>query len=172
MKSIIKPLLLSAALATAGLVAVAQTPNTGTATMAHAGAKEQGRMDPSRMQQKMSERMAELKAKLRLNGAQEDAWAQYLAAMQPPADAGQRMGRENRKQMHEEWKTMTTPQRIERMNAMKAQRDAHMLKRNEATLAFYQTLSPDQQQVFDANAMGAGQHGRRGEHGGKHRHHG
>ncbi len=172
MRSVIKPLLLSVALATAGIVAGAQTPSTAATAMAHADAKEHGRMDPSRMQQKMAERMAELKARLRLSGAQEDAWAQYLAAMQPPADAGQKMGRENRKQMHEEWKTLTTPQRIERMNAMKAQRDAHMLKRNEATLAFYQTLSPEQQQVFDANAMGAGRHGHRGEHGGKHRHHG
>lgn len=172
MKSILKPLLLSMALAgaSASMVAVAQTPATGQ--MAHSGARDHGRMDPARMQQKMAAHAAELKAKLNLNGAQEDAWAQYVAAMQPPADAAQRMGRDNRQKMREEWKAMTTPQRIERMNTMKAQRDAHMATRQQATLAFYATLSAEQQQVFDANAMGGGRHGRGGERGGKQHKHG
>ncbi len=170
MKSILKPLLLSVALATAGMVAVAQTPAMGM--MTHAGAKDHGRMDPAKMQQRMAAHAAELKAKLNLNGAQEDAWAQYVAAMRPPADAGQHMGRENRKKMHEEMTAMTTPQRFERMNTMKAQRDAQMGKRQQATLAFYGTLSAEQQQVFDANTMGGGRHGRGGERGGKQHKHG
>ena len=172
MKSILKPLLLSIALAGAGasMVAVAQTPAMGT--MAHAGAKDHGRMDPAKMQQKMAAHAAELKAKLNLNGAQEDAWAQYVAAMQPPAGAGQHLGRENRQKMREEMKAMTTPQRFERMNAMKAERDARMATRQQATLAFYGTLSTEQQQVFDANSMGGGRHGRGGERGGKHHKHG
>ena len=171
MKSILKPLLLSIALAGAGasMVAVAQTPGMGM--MAHSGAKDHGRMDPARMQQKMAAHAAELKAKLKLTGAQEETWTQYVAAMQPPADAGKRMGRENRQKMHEEMNKLTTPQRIERMNTMKAQRDTQMGKRQEATLAFYRTLSAEQQQVFDANAMGAHQGGR-GERGGKQRRHG
>ena len=173
MKSILKPLLLSMALAgaSASMVAVAQTPAMDMGMMAHAGAKDHGRMDPARMQQKIAAHTAELKTKLTLTGAQEDAWAQYVAAMQPPADAGKHMGRENRQRMREEWKTLTTPQRIERMNTMKAQRDTRMGKRQEATLAFYGTLSAEQQQVFDANAM-AGHHGRGGERGGKQHKHG
>lgn len=173
MKSILKPLLLSMALAGASvsMVAVAQTPATGMGMMAHSGAKDHARMDPARMQQRMAARTAELKAKLKLTGAQEETWTQYVAAMQPPADAGQHMGRENRQKMHEEMQKLTTPQRIERMNTMKAQRDTQMGKRQEATLAFYGTLSAEQQQVFDANAMG-GRHGQGGERGGKQRKHG
>lgn len=164
MKSIVKPLLLSIVLASAGVVAIAQSPATGT--MAMAGAHDHGRMDPARMQQKRAAHMAELKAKLNLNGAQEDTWTQFVAAMQPPTDAGMKMNRENRQKMHEEWKTLTTPQRIDRMTAMKAERDAQMRKRTDATLTFYIALSPEQQQVFDANAMRMGSmNGRHGEHG-------
>ncbi len=170
MKSILKPLLFSIALAGAGasMVAVAQTPAMGM--MAHAGGKDHGRMDTARMQQKMAARTAELKAKLKLTSAQEEPWTQYVAAMQPPADAGMYMGRENRQKMREEMKALTTPQRIERMNTMKAQRDARMSKRQEATLTFYRTLSAEQQPVFDANAMG-GHHDQGGERGGKQRKH-
>jgi len=167
MKSIVKPLLLSIALASAGVVAIAQSPATGPMTMA--GPRDHGRMDPAKMQQKRAEHMAELKAKLKLNGAQEGAWAQFVAAMQPPADAGKKMGREDRQKMHEQWKTLTTPQRIDRMTAMKAERDAQMRQRTDATLAFYIALSPEQQQVFDANAMRMGgmnsHHGMRGRGG-------
>jgi len=171
MKSILKPLLLSIALAGASIVAVAQTPAMGMGMMAHSGTKDHGRMDPARMQQMMAAHTAELKAKLKVTGAQEDAWAQYVAAMQPPADAGKHMGRDNRQKMHEEWKTLSTPQRIERMNTIKTQRDTQMGKRQEATLVFYRTLSAEQQQVFDANAMG-GQHRRGGERGGMQHKHG
>jgi periplasmic protein CpxP/Spy len=173
MKSILKPLLLSVALAGAGMTAIAQTPGMGGMTMA--SAHEHGRMDPAKMQQRMVAHMAELKAKLKLNGAQEAAWTQYTAAMQPPANGGSHMGRDERQKMHAQWKTMTTPQRIEQMNAMKAERDAQMRKRTDATLAFYTTLSAEQQQVFDANTMGMGRHdgGRsHGDMGGKGMKHG
>lgn len=158
MKSIVKPLLLSSALLCAG-VTFAQTP-ASPGGMMHAASMHHGRMDPQRMQQRVSAHLAELKAKLGLNGAQEDAWAQYSAAMQAPADMAPRMGRENRQQMRGEWQALTTPQRIARMNEMRAQRDARLGKRNDATLAFYNTLSAQQQQVFDANTMGG--HDRRG----------
>jgi Spy/CpxP family protein refolding chaperone len=175
MKSIIKPLLLSIALASAGVVAIAQAPATGTMTMA--GARDHGRMDPARMQQKRTAHMAELKGKLKLSGAQEGAWAQFVGAMQPPADAGMKMGRENRQKMHEEMKTLTTPQRIDRMITMKTERDAQMRKHTDATLTFYSALTPEQQQVFDANAMrmgGMNRHdGERGRgHGDKQHKHG
>lgn len=164
MKSFVKPLLLSIALASAGVVAIAQSPATGT--MAMAGARDHGRMDPAKMQQKRAAHTAELKAKLNLNSAQESAWAQFVAAMQPPADAGMKAGREDHQKMREQWKPLTTPQRIDRMNAMKTERDAQMRKRTDATLAFYIALSPEQQQVFDANAMRMGgmnrHHGERG----------
>lgn len=170
MKSIFKPLLLSLALAGAGasMVAVAQTPAMGMGMMAHSGGKDHGRMDPARMQQKMAARTAELKTQLKLTSAQEDSWAQYVAAMQPASSMGQHMGSDNRQKMQEEWKTLTTPQRIERMNTIKAQRDTQMSKRHDATLTFYRALSAEQQQVFDTQAMGS-HHGQGGERGGKQR---
>jgi periplasmic protein CpxP/Spy len=164
MKSILKPLLLSLVLAGAGMTAIAQSPGMGA--MATAGAHEHGRMDPAKMQQRMAAHMAGLKAKLKLTGAQEGAWAQYMAAMQPPADGGKHMGRDEHQKMRAQWKTMTTPQRIEQMNAMKAEHDAQMRKRTDATLAFYTALSAEQQQVFDANTMGMGGHGGDRGHGG------
>ena len=62
-----------------------------------------------------------------------------------------RMGRENRQKMREEMQALTTPQRIDRMTAMKAQRDAAMAKRGDATKTFYVALTPEQQKVFDAS---------------------
>ena len=110
------------------------------------------------------------KAQLRQAVLRDLSW--LFNATQPPADIAQRMSRENRADKHKEMLAMTTPQRIDRMNAMKAQRDAHMAARNDATLALYIALSPEQQKVFDDSTMrgrnGMGDHQR----GGKGRHHG
>ena len=122
-----------------------------------------GHMDPARMQEMMAKRQAALKAKLNLGATQEGAWAAYVAAMQPPAGMDARMSPENRKKMHDEWATLTTPQRIDKMNEMKARRDAEMAKRGDATKTFYAALSPEQQKLFDANTMRHG--GPRGGHG-------
>ena len=89
--------------------------------------------------------------------------------MQPPAHH-QRMSRDERKKMHEEMQAMTTPQRLDRMAAMRAERDTLMRQREQATRNFYDLLSTEQQKVFDANTMmGGGHHGKRGGKGG-HRH--
>jgi periplasmic protein CpxP/Spy len=168
MKSIFKPLLISAVLASSALLVQAQTAPAGGGMMhAHAqNEKGQGRMDPAKMQERMAARMAELKAKLNLTATQQGAWNDYVAALQPPANH-MRMGRDERSKMHEEMQAMTTPQRLDRMAAMKAERDAHMHRRGQATRNFYDALTPAQQKVFDANTlMGAG-HGKGG-----HRQHG
>ncbi len=157
MKSVFKPLLISALLATAGLCAYAQDasgPPRGGYAMRH-----HGPMDPAKMQEMMAKRAAALKAKLNLGATQEGAWATYMAAMQAPADMGARMNPENRKKMHDEWAALTTPQRIDRMNEMKARRDAEMAKRSDATKAFYAALSPEQQKVFDTSTMRHGHGG-------------
>lgn len=163
MTSFMKPLLIAALLATAGLSANAQP---GPAMHGGGPMGQHQRMDPAKMQERMAARHADLKAKLNLSQAQEGAWNAYLAAMQPPAGRGMRMSPENRQKMHEEMQTLSTPERIDRMNALKAQRDAEMAKRQAATKSFYAALSPDQQKVFDANAMGRGhgeRHARRGK---------
>ena len=163
MKSLGKPLLVSVLLAGLGCAASAQSPG------AHppGGMPHHERMDPARMQAMVAKRQAELKAKLKVTPAQEGAWASYAAAMQPPADMAARMSPENRKKMREEMEKLSTPERIDRMNAMRAQRDLEMAKRSEATKSFYAVLTPEQQKVFDANAMRHGPGGRRGGERGK-----
>lgn len=169
MKPIFKPFLVTAVLASSALLAQAQTPPAGQGTVyAQAQQGGHGRMDPEKMHERMAARMADLKAKLNLNAAQEGGWNDYVAAMQPPA-SHKRMDRDERRKMHAEMQAMTTPQRLDRMAAMKAERDAHMQQRMQATRNFYDLLNAEQQKVFDANTMMGGAHGHRGGKGG-HRH--
>ena len=151
MTSMFKPLLIAAVLAAGSLSAHAQPAGAPHgAAMGH-----HQRMDPAKMQEMMAKRQAELKTRLNISAAQEGAWNAFIASMQPPAGRGPA----NRQQMHEEMAKLSTPERIDRMNAMKAERDARMAQRQEATKALYAALTPEQQKVFDANAMRRG-HGR------------
>ena len=161
MTSFFKPLLIVSLLAAAGASVNAQGMGMGGPQSGPMG--QHHRMDPAKMQEMMAKRQADLKAKLKLASAQEAAWAAYTAAMQPPA--GMPVSSESRQAMHDSMAKLITPERIEHMNAMKAQRDAEMTKRNEATKTFYAALSPEQQKVFDANTMGHGRgHGGPGKH--------
>ncbi len=148
MTPIYKPLLLTALLAAASLGAQAQT-STGHASM-------QRHADPAKLLEMHARHQAELKTKLSLNPAQENAWASYAAATQPPAAMAARMDPEQRKKMHDDMQKLSTPERIDRMNEMKTERDAEMAKRGAATKAFYAQLTPQQQQAFDANTMRPG----------------
>ena len=115
----------------------------------------QGKM-AERMKERMAKRQADLKAKLKLTPEQEGAWTQFTAAMQPPAQGPKRPD-------PAEMAKLTTPQRMEKMQALKAERDAEMTKRMSAVMAFYSALTPEQQKVFDAEHANMG-------HGGKHGH--
>jgi len=117
----------------------------------------QGKM-AERMKERMAKHQAELKAKLKLTAEQEGAWSQFTAAMQPPAN----FQRPDRAEMEK----LSTPQRLEKMQAFKAQREGEMTKRVDATKAFYAALTPEQQKVFDA------EHSRMGGNGGKQSGHG
>jgi Spy/CpxP family protein refolding chaperone len=88
-----------------------------------------------------TQHLAELKSKLNLQAAQEPAWNSFSQSMQHPA----RMARPERAAFDQ----MTTPERLDQMQAIKAQRDAHMQQRAVATNVFYASLNPDQKQVFD-----------------------
>lgn len=157
--------------ASLGATAIAQTPPAApaageTATQPAAG-KQRPHMSPEQFRQRMAERhakrMTELKAKLQLTPAQESAWNTYTAAMQPPArDGRQRMDREA-------FAKLTTPERIDRMQAMQTERQAAMRQRGDATKAFYAQLTPEQQKAFDSATM---RHGGHGHHGGPGKHHG
>jgi hypothetical protein len=180
MKFALKPLAALNGLVLAGLLtavgasAIAQTtpvaPAAERAVMGQAGGHHgdrMGRHDPAKMQAMMAKRQADMKAKLKITPAQEGAWTTFTTAMQPPAGMmGKRPGAEQRAEMDK----LTTPERIDKMQAMRTQRmtemSAEMNQRGAATKAFYAALSPEQQKTFDAEHKSTGKHGGRGHHGG------
>ena len=169
MKSVFKPLLLAGLLAAAGFSAFSQAPAAGqSGGMMGAGPMHEGmhhermgKMDPAKMQAWIDKRNADLKAKLKLTPAQEGAWTTYTAAMKPPADMMTKQAE------YADLAKLPTPERIDKMKALRSQHmtdmNAAMDKRGEATKAFYAALTPEQQKVFDANAMNhRGHDGRKG----------
>ena len=137
----------------------------------HRGA---GPMDPARMQerrarmeQRMAERMEFFKFKLKVTPAQEAAWNTWTTAMKPAANRPQRPDRA-------EFERLSTPERIDRMRAMRTTRQAEMDKKMDATKTFYTALNADQKKVFDAASLKMLQHrgGGRGGHGGGHHYRG
>ena len=166
---------LAGLLATVGASAMAQSTTGNPAPAAPAavagrqdgpqgGRAMMGRHDPAKMQAWIAKRQAELKAKLKITPAQEGAWTSFTAAMQPPAGMRARPTPEQRA----EFDKLTTPERIDKMRAMRTQRmtdmNAQMDKRGEATKALYAELSPEQRKTFDAEAMKMARHGGRGHH--------
>lgn len=132
--------------------------------------------DPARMREQMQQRMekrherhlADLQARLQLTPAQQGAWADFAQAMQPPKRPA--MDRQAMDQL-------TTPERIDRMRTLRAERAAEADRRGEATKAFYASLTPAQQKTFDQHTLrqhreGGRRGGRDGMGGGHHRHHG
>lgn len=116
-----------------------------------------------RWQQRRAERMAAFKAQLQLTPAQETAWTDFTTALQP----GQRHARLGRDGMEQ----LTTPERIDRMRALRLQRAAEADRRGDAVKTFYAALSAPQQSTFDTQMQRLQQHRHPGQHGGKkHRH--
>ena len=105
--------------------------------------------------------LAALKDQLQLTPAQEPAWTAFTASMQP----GERTARLDRQGMEQ----LTTPERIDRMRALRAQHAAEADRRGEATKAFYAALTPAQQKTFDVRAV-RGQHRMGMKQGGEGRH--
>jgi protein CpxP len=162
-------LIAAAVLAAVGVVAVAQTPVPPPGSQPRME-RQQG-FDQARMQQHMQERMArrmaKLKETLQIVPAEEGAWNAWTAAMQPPANW--------KRPDRSEFERLTTPDRIDRMRALRAERNAMMDRRAEATKSFYATLNPIQKRVFDLATMhGRGRHGGGERDGGRGhwRHHG
>jgi periplasmic protein CpxP/Spy len=159
-------------LAALGLTAFAQTPPQppaapGAPAAPHMAPREgMERMSPGQRHERMQERMhkrmegrlAKLKQKLQITPAQESAWTAFSSAMKPAS-----MQRPDRA----EFAKLTTPERIDRMRAMRTARQAEMDKRGDATKTFYAALTPEQKKVFDQATMrehGRGGHGRHGGH--------
>ncbi len=108
--------------------------------------------DPAKMQERAAKHLAELKTQLKITADQEGAWTAFSSAMQSAAGQG-RMGREDGKKMHDEMQKLTTPERIDRMKAMRAEHQARMDKMADAVKTFYAALTPEQRKLFDAHAM-------------------
>jgi hypothetical protein len=104
-----------------------------------------------------AERLSGLKEKLKLAPEQEAAWTAFASASQPA------MHPEDRQAKRAEFAKLNTPQRLDRMQAMAEVRRARMAERTQAIKAFYAQLTPEQQGVFDAEAMPD-------RHGGHHAH--
>ncbi len=152
-------------LATATFAASAQTPPPpagaapGAPAAEHRMHKARDGKSFERMQERRAKHLADLKTKLQLTPAQEGAWSTFTSATQPPARPAQRP---DRAAARAEFEKMTTPQRIDRMQARQAERAAMFAKRADATKSFYAVLTPEQQKTFDAQAM---RHGPRDGHG-------
>ena len=93
------------------------------------------------MAKRMADRQDKLKTALQLQPGQEATWNAYAASRQPP----QAMQRPD----PQAWSQLTTPQRLDKLQALKAERDARQQRMAEATRALYASLNADQQKVFD-----------------------
>jgi hypothetical protein len=154
MQSVLKSLVIAGVLASAGFATFAQTPGqggTGSPMMGGPGAMHhggtmgmRGAMDPAKMEAMMATRHAAMKAKLKLTPEQEGPWTTFTSAMKPPAAMGKNMPD------RAELAKLSTPERIDKMRALRAEHMVEMEKREEAIKAFYAILHADQKQVFDA----------------------
>lgn len=175
MKTLQRHLLAAGLLAGIGFGAWAQVPTAQpappTPRMTHQGQHrfmdgDRAEQFRARRQERMAQRLAVFKEQLRISPAQEGAWNTWTASLQP--------GARPQRPDPAEIARMTTPERIDRLRALRAERNAAMDRKAEATKAFYAQLSPAQRTVFDAETLkfaegrhhhgGWGHHGERGEH--------
>ncbi|RPE66855.1 LTXXQ motif family protein [Tibeticola sediminis] len=109
--------------------------------------------------ERQARHLAELKTRLQLSPAQEPAWNTFAEAMkpEPPLVA-------DRAALRAEMEKLSTPERIERMQQLRAQAQARMDARLAAIKTFYAQLNPAQQKIFDLESK------RWLEHEGRHAH--
>ncbi|XAH23650.1 Spy/CpxP family protein refolding chaperone [Xylophilus sp. GW821-FHT01B05] len=175
MRFIPRHLLIASVLASSGFAAFAQTPPPPAdgAAPPPAEARHHGprgeRPDRAGMQRRMDAHFAQLKQRLQLSADQQGAWDTFTSAVRPGPDGPgghARLGFDRG-----EFAKLTTPERIDRMRALRLQRQAEMDRREDAIKTFYATLTPAQQKTFDSQPMHHmgpdGHPGPRGEHGHK-----
>ena len=117
----------------------------------------------AKRQQRRTERQEALKATLAITAEQEPAWNAFVAR----TAAEPQMKRPAERQ---DWAQLTTPERLDKMQARQAERAAQMARQMDATRSFYSALTPEQQQRFDTHTQSQFQRaGMQGKHG-KHQH--
>jgi len=154
MRTYFKPLhtlILAGALSTLAGYSMAQPfPGAGPGAGPAAHGQAMGMHDPATMQARMAQRLAEIKAKLKLTPAQEAAWTTYTEAIKPSPRATPQT---SMAAVHAELSKLPTPERLDRMRVLHAERVAEMTarmdQRAQATKTFYAVLSADQKKVFD-----------------------
>ncbi len=178
MRTYFKPLhtlILAGALSTLASYSMAQpAPGTGPGAGPAAHGQSMGRYDPAKMQAHMTQRLAEIKTKLKITPAHEAAWTTYTDAIKPTPRAKPET---SMAASRAELSKLPTPERLDRMRALRTEHMAAMTsrmdQRAEATKTFYAVLNTDQKKVFDeqftrlagghgSHPMGpmGGQHGR------------
>jgi protein CpxP len=120
--------------------------------------------DATKMQARWDKRNAELKAQLKLTGAQESAWSTFANALKPDMD-----NMRGDMPSQADLSKLSAPERIAKMHATHTQRmkamSERMTQHEAAVKTFYAVLSPEQQKVFDAEFMNPSKRGER--HAGK-----
>jgi protein CpxP len=120
------------------------------------GREDRKPMTPEQHAERAAKHAKRLHDKLQITAAQEPAWSAWSSAMQPVRPAGPRPDRE-------EWKSLSTPDRMERQMTMMKDMESRLSTQLAATKTFYAALNPLQRTIFDDN-MNAGPRG----HGPKH----
>lgn len=89
---------------------------------------------------------------LNIRADQEPAFHAFLDAMKPPemGDHERGKGGPGGPGAPDEMAHLTTPQRLDRMSARMAERQARMQSHIQAVKTFYAALSPEQQRAFDS----------------------
>ncbi|SDM11126.1 LTXXQ motif family protein [Oryzisolibacter propanilivorax] len=170
----------TAALAQPAPAASVSAAETAAPAPHHAGHARRAALTPEQRQhqreqfrQARERHIAEFKQKLSLSADQEPAWNTLTEALKP----GQRHARLGGGSP-QDWRQLSTPERLDRMRALRVQRAAEFDRRADAVKAFYATLRPEQQKTFDAEGQrlmarfAGGPHGHRhGMQGHAQRHH-
>jgi hypothetical protein len=129
----------------------AQAP--GALAAPHAGMMHHQQHDPADMAKRLHDT-------LQLTPAQEPALQTFLSAVQPTGEMRDHMNGDR-----DDWKNLTTPQRLDKMQAMMADHQQMFARHADAVRRFYAALTPAQQKAFDAmhqDMMGGGMHGGKG----------
>jgi protein CpxP len=167
--------LVATALASAclGLSATAMAQSTAQMPMqqphmhqSHAAGQHPDKLDEHHtqhrqgMEKRRNERLAQLKSTLNISPDQEAAWSAFVSRT---------THRDGPRQPRPDFSKLTTPERLQQMQANKARRDAQITQISEATLAFYNSLKPEQQKLFDQQAQAYGLGMKAGRHSMHHR---
>lgn len=159
----LNPLLISATLL-ASVSAMAQTPAAtdppAATTQTRGSGANHAPMDKlhAMWRQRHAQQLTALQRSLKLQPEQDAAWTAFTSSMTPHPH-------EDHRQRMAEMAQLTTPERIDKMTALKAEHDAEMHKHAQATKTFYASLSDEQKKIFDQHTakfmrpMGSEHHG-------------